>query len=270
MGVTVYQLFLIVEHSLLVILLDTATAGRIIARGSQSDGATVGQNKFLLHQSLAKGPATDNQTTVVILHRTGKNLTGAGAEFVDEYSDLGILERTVAVAPHLSVVMLVASLRKDDGLSRRQELIRHENCDFHKSAAIATQVNNVTLGTLFLQARHGGDEFIVGVASELVDLDKTSVLVNHIRGIDGIDRDVATGYRVGEHFGGGLAFDAQFHLGALLATQALDDLTVGHLWTCSDRIVDHDNLVSGHQSHFLARTAGNDLYHADGVTLQHE
>ena len=269
--VTVNQLVLVVEQAAaLVVLLDAAAAGRVVAGRGQADGAAVGQDKLLLYQSLAKRAATHNQATVVVLQGARKDLAGAGAELVDEHSHLGVLEGAVAVAPHLTVVALVAPLGEDDGLVGGQELIDHEHRHLHEAATVAAQVDHVALGTLLLQAGHGGDEFVIGVAPELVDLDVARVLVDHVVGIDGVDRDVATGDGEGQYLVAVLALDAQLHLAALVAAQALHDHAVGHALARGCRVVDAHDAVSRHDAHFLAGATGYHLNHADGVVDHHK
>ena len=171
------------------ILLDTTSAGRVITRCRQADGTAVGQDELLLHQRLAIGAASHDQTAVVVLQGSGENLAGAGAELIDEHCDLYILVLACAIAPGLVVVALVAAVNADDQLVGGQELVGHAQGHLHKSAAVSAQVDHITLGALIAEARHGSHELLISIASELIDLDIARVLVQHIVGSDCILRD---------------------------------------------------------------------------------
>ena len=103
------------------------------------------------------------------------------------------------------------------------------------------------------------------MAPELVDLDVARVLVKHVIGIHGVDRNVAACHGKSQQFVGVLTLDAQFHLRAFVATQSFHHLTIAYLGACCYRVVNHDNLVTRHQPDLFAGAAGDDLHHANGV-----
>ena len=78
--------------------LNRATSRREIARNGKTYGRAIGEWYLRLHQTLTKCAATNNQTSVVILNRTGQNLARRGTRLVDKYCQRKLLRTTLSIA----------------------------------------------------------------------------------------------------------------------------------------------------------------------------
>ena len=116
------------------------------------------------------------------------------------------------------LIAFVSTFGVNDELIVVQEFVGHEHSHLHIAATIASQVDDVTFGTFGFERTHCGDKFIKCGATELVDLDVASGLVEHVTCIHRVDGDIAASDNEIECFGRVVAFDAQFHLSAIVAS----------------------------------------------------
>ena len=74
---------------------------------------TIGQVDGALHESLAKGAASHDESTVLVLDGTCHNLCGRGCIFIYEHYDTSLFETAVAVST-IVTASLTTSLSIDE------------------------------------------------------------------------------------------------------------------------------------------------------------
>ena len=83
----------------------------------------------------------------------------------------------------------------------------------------------------------------------------TGPVVEHVTGIDAVQRDVVARDAEGDQLLHASPFHLDGDLAALLAAQALLDVAVLHLHAGDDRVVHHDDAVTRQHTHALAGAA---------------
>ena len=119
------------------------------------------------------------------------------------------------------------------------------------------------------QVDEGGEELVVGVTSEVVDLDVADVAL-HVLGNDAVDRDLTTLHFEMEQIACGVATDAEFDYRTCFATQGFEYDVVVDLLADEEGVIDGDDAVAGENADLLGRTTRDDLDNHDGVLLDVE
>src|SRR5262249_52044872 len=75
---------ILVERNRLVVALNEAAAGRVVASSRQGKAGVFAERLNGLHEALAESGFAYNQATIVILHGAGDDFCGGGGIVVDE------------------------------------------------------------------------------------------------------------------------------------------------------------------------------------------
>ena len=153
----------------------------------------------------------------------------------------------------------------DDEAVGWQELVGHVDGRVHQTAAIASQVDDETFGTLVVEFGEGGDKLVVGGPSEFAYFDVPRFVVEHESGVDAIYGNVATRHFIDERLFGSLAQDFEFHGGAFGTPQVFHYPFVAYAFAHESGIVDGNNAVAGQYAHFFGRAAGDNANHVDRI-----
>ena len=127
-------------------LLYAATRWSIVTCYGQSYQTTIIKLYLLLYQTLTKRTTSNNDSTVVILHSTSKNLSCRGCPFIDEYNHWYMLIASFPIATIIFTWTLTA-LRIYYQSILWKELISHLYRSLQYTASIITKVNNQVVGT---------------------------------------------------------------------------------------------------------------------------
>ena len=152
-------------------------------RDGETDHRTVRQIDRTLHETLAKGTAAYNDTTILILNSTCHNLCCRCRIAIHQHHHLALLEGTVAIGGivhswHLTTFGI------DDQVTLFQKLLRDIHSSLQIAAAVLLQVEYQMLHTLCLQLVQTLHEFLMRSGTETPDADIADTRTDHIGGID--------------------------------------------------------------------------------------
>ena len=164
----------------------------------------------------------------------------------------------------------LASLGIDDELLGRQELVGHLNGTLEIATRIVAQVDDKVLEALLLQVGQGDEQLGIGLLAEVLDLDITRVVVEHIGSSDRLRRNLSTRDVEGEHLGMTETLHADTHLGALRTLEAVHGLLLSDLLADELLAVDHHDFVAGNDARLLGRSVLDDVLHVDRVLTNGE
>ena len=217
-----------------------------------------------MHQSLSERAASDYRSAVVVLYSSGKDFRSRCRRFVDEHYERYALIAATAVAAEL-LSWRFPSFGIYNELVLGQELVYHLHSRFEISARVVAQVYHEVCESLLRQFRQSHEQFGVSVLTEVLYLDISRILIEHIHRRNALLRNVGTRY--GEVFHGfrSIPHHSDFHLSALLALQSAHRLFVGHHLSHKRLSVHANYLVAGQYSSLLCRTVLHHVLHVDGV-----
>ena len=105
-------------------LLDASARWSIVAGDGETDEAVVRELNLLLNQTLTERTATDDGSTVVVLHGTGEDFSRRCRTLVDENHQWYFLISTLAVA-RIFLAWRLSAFGIENQLLGWQELVRH-------------------------------------------------------------------------------------------------------------------------------------------------
>ena len=228
-----------------------ATACRgVIMRHGESDHRTVGQVDGALHKSLAKGSATYDHSTVLVLYGTRDNLGGRSRILVDEHHNLSVEEFAVALGL-IFIALHSSSLGIYYKIALLQKFVGYIHRCLQITASVALKVEDEVAHTLLGEFFESLAKLVVGGGSEVADAHISHLGTYHIHGIDRLD-----GYLVAHHLEGEGVLDtashySEHHLSALRSAQSAHDILLRHLHSCDGSVVDRDDAVACHDTHLL-------------------
>ena len=164
---------------LLVGFLYAAAAGSIVACDGETYYAAVAELDRLLHQSLAKGAAADNHSTVIVLDGSCKYLARTGASLIHQHYQGDGLEGTAPIAAELFTRTL-ASLCIYNEPTLGQELVGHLDGDVHVAACVAAQIHYQPIHTLDAQFGQSHQHLGISLLAEVLHAYVTRAVIEHI------------------------------------------------------------------------------------------
>ena len=172
--------------------MDTASRRSIVAGDRQTDCRAVAEVDRLLYQSLSERTASYHCTSVVVLNCSGKDFAGGSRAFVNQYDQWHFLAATRTVGKFFRT-RIFTSLCIYNQFAFGQEFIHHADSSFHISSCIAAKVDNQSFAFLMVELSQSIQQFYMAGTSELADLYITDIIVQHIRGIHSVLRNVSAG-----------------------------------------------------------------------------
>ena len=241
---------IILAIALSIGFLYATTCGSIIMRHGESDHRTVGQVDGALHKSLAKGSATDDLASILILYGSRDNLRCRSRILVDEHHNLSVEEFSVTlglifIALHsssLGIYYKVALLQKFVGYIHRCLQI---------TASVALKVEDKVAHTLLGEFLKSLAKLIMRCGSEIADAHISHLGAYHIHGIDRLDWYLVAHNLEGEGVLDTASHDTEHHLSALRSAQSAHDILLRHLHSGDGSVVDRDDAVACHDTHLL-------------------
>ena len=255
---------IILVAALRVRLLDTTARRGIIMGDRESDHRAVGKVYRTLDKALAKRSATHHDATILILDSTCDNLGSRGRIAVNQNNDLTRLEHTIAIG-RIFRTRHSPTLCIDDEIAFLQELLGNVDSSLQIASSVLLQVENQVVHPLLAQLIKALEELLMGCGTKVTDTDIADTWTDHIGGIDGLHGNLVAHNGKLQQILDALTDDAQTHLRALRATEALHDLLLRHLHTSDGRIIDQHNTVACQDAYLLRRTIRNGLNHEQGV-----
>ncbi len=101
--VGVAVVIVVVERNVRVVALDEATTGCVIPRCRKCQAGVFGQGINSLHQTLSECDFADNQAAIVILNRSGHDLSSRSRAFVHQHNHW-IFASTIAVSRRVALL----------------------------------------------------------------------------------------------------------------------------------------------------------------------
>ena len=151
-----------------------------------------------------------------------------------------------------------------------EEVVGEVNSCLQETATVALQVDDEVFHATCHEEIDSIAEFLVGGGTEAADADVARCGVNHVVGIEGIDRYLVACDGELLHTVHSPTDDAQLHFGAFRATQAFHDFLLRHLHASDGGVVDRHNHVAGDDAHLFGRTAADGLNDDEGVFVHVE
>ena len=265
MLVAIVEIHRIIQSvSLLIRLLDTSAARRIIMCDGEANLAAIIEGERTLNQSLAEGSATYHHSTILILNGSGNNLCGRSCKLIGKHYHLTLAPSSVS----LRLILLTGSCTTtgiNDEISLLQELVGYLSRCLKVAAAIILKVEDQVFHSHFLERIHRRSHLLVAGQAEASQSDVSDSRTNHIRRIH-------RGYRnlIALHLESKLVLDAtahngKIHRGSLRTAKAFHDFLLAHLHARNSRIIHRNDAVASYDSHLLGRTIHYGLDDEQGI-----
>ena len=261
--ITVNQVFVVLLDALVRLLYTTSRRG-IITCHRQTDHRTVRQVDRALHQSFTETAPSHYHSTVPVLQGSGHNLTGRSRKLINQHHHPSVAERTVSFRLKFGT-RITASFGIYNQFFLSQELVYQVDSRIQITSAVALKVQNQVFHTLFLQVLQGSGKLLAGGSGKAADTDITHLLVDHIRGIQAVNRNLVALDGKRNQSVGATTHHLDVDFGAFLAPQTAHHLLHAHLHSSDDRVIDFDNPVSGQYSDLFGRTSRYRLNDKQGV-----
>ena len=226
-------------------------------RHRQTNHRTIRQRELSLHKSLTERTTSHDQPAVPILHRSRHDLAGRGRVPVNQHDHPSVLEQPcrrggLAHAPESGTI------RVHDQLLPVKQMIGQTDSGPHVTAPVSLQVDNQVFHPLRLQLLHGLLELFHRRRGKTGNLDIPNILIDHVRGINTINRNHITRDIEINDLTAPLHF--HFHDRPFLAFQPFPHVRVTNPGSGNILPVNGNNPVSGQQAHLLRWSPGNHIH----------
>ena len=247
-----------------------ASSRRCVVSGNgEPDHRVVVEWYRLLHESLAKRAAPDDGGAVVVLHGSREYFRCRCRCLVDEHYERYMLIRPTSVAA-VFLSWRFPSLGIYDESSLGQEFICHLISRVEESSEVAPQVDDQVFHTLLRQFGQGYEQFGISILSEVLHLDISRIVVEHIRSRDTLLWNLTSCHGEVFHFLFPESHNTQFHLCVLRTFQSSHGLLVGHLLAHKRFAIHTHDFVSGDKPRPFRRTVSDNVLHSYSVLTNGE
>ena len=183
---------------------------------------------------------------------------------VDNNHHFAFLE--FAVAESFSLVARACTpLGVNYQIAAAEEFVAHLDGRVKQTAAIACEVDDELFHTHFSERVDGSNKFIVGAFGKASHLDVSRILVEHIRCIDAVERDIVASDAKFDGLRSFSALNGDINVGAFRSAKAFHNVVGFHLFAGDNRVVYSDNTVAWEQSHAFGWASGNGLDNVERV-----
>ena len=213
---------IVVQRNILVIALDQAAAGRVVARGRQRQAGVFAQSGNGLNEALSEALLANHQAAVMILNRAGHDFRSGGGTAVDDHHQR---HGDAAIAAHGVVAALgrSAPVMGNDQLILVEEHVGNGHGFIQQAARISAQVENdaVELGGVQIFQRRG--QFGIGGLVKSGKLDVADAGLDFKIEVDGMLGNFVARHGEAEIFGVAHALHRNVNDRALGALQHVGD-----------------------------------------------
>ena len=187
--VTIDNIFgIALQVSLLVRLLNAASAGSVITSRREANHTAVGHIEGTLYQPFSKGATSHNNTTVLILDGSRKNLCCRSTILVDKNRYPTLLEATATGATKL-LVRHAATFGINNHIAFLEKFTGYVCCCLKEASRVLLEVDDEILHAFVFELLYGINHLFVCRLSEIVETNETNGWCHHVGSINRVDRN---------------------------------------------------------------------------------
>src|SRR5579872_213477 len=246
----------VVERNVAVITLNQSAAGCVVVGRRQRQSGIFGQRIHSLHQALAERDFTGNQPAIVILNRSGDDLSRRRSQPVDQNYDRIILA-AIAVLRNVTLFCRGAPVMGDDELSLLQELVGNAHALAQQSTRIAPKIENQSLQ--IAERIESLRDFVLRGFVKSVDVHVADARLDQEVHVYAVARNLIAHQRELHRLLHAFARDADVNRGSLGSLQQIGHIAGAHV--LGGFAVHCDNHIAGVNAGFVSGRPGERINH---------